>query len=65
MAGYVEAIGKGVSQFKKGDRVAGVHEMMTPGGAFAEHGIVKSFAAFRIPDETSFEEVCWPAPSAE
>lgn len=55
IAGYVEAVGEGVSNFKKGDRVAAFHEMMTPGGSYAQYAIAWEHTTFHIPDKTSFE----------
>jgi len=56
MAGTVAAVGKGVWEFKVGDRVAGFHEMVTPSGSFAEYAVAHDYATFRIPDTVSFEE---------
>ncbi|EGO00360.1 hypothetical protein SERLA73DRAFT_122396 [Serpula lacrymans var. lacrymans S7.3] len=56
VAGTVEAIGADVTTFKIGDRVAGFHKMLTPGGAYAEYAIVPAHTAFSIPDNISFEE---------
>jgi len=38
-AGIVEAVGDKVSDFSKGDRVAGFHEMGSPGGTYGNHRI--------------------------
>lgn len=56
MAGYVEKVGKNVTEFKPGDRVAAFHEMMKPWGAFAEYGIAHAHTTFHIPLNVSFEE---------
>lgn len=56
MAGTVEAVGEGVVGFRKGDRVAAFHEMMTPHGAFAEYAVAPYHTTFHIPDSTSYEE---------
>jgi NADPH:quinone reductase len=56
VAGYIDAVGPGVDEFRKGDRVAGFHVIRGPSGAFAEYAIVPSHTAFHIPPETSFEE---------
>jgi hypothetical protein len=37
VAGFVHAVGEGVTEFHVGDRVAAFHEMRTPHGAFAEY----------------------------
>lgn len=52
----MEAVGENVVGFKKGDRVAAFHEMMTPHGAFAEYAIAPYYTTFHIPNSTSFEE---------
>lgn len=57
IAGIVEAIGDNVIEFKKGDRVAAFHEMMTPNGSFAEYAMAWDYTTFHLPDMTSFEEV--------
>ncbi|KAM0334406.1 hypothetical protein ACHAQA_001432 [Verticillium albo-atrum] len=56
IAGYVEAVGEGVTGFRPGDRVAAFHQMMTPRGSYAEYSVAAAKAAFRLPDATSFEE---------
>ncbi|PYH94576.1 quinone oxidoreductase [Aspergillus ellipticus CBS 707.79] len=56
IAGEVVEVGKDVVEFKKGDRVAAFHEMLTPGGSFAEYAVAWSHTTFHLPHETSFEE---------
>ncbi|OBT69108.1 hypothetical protein VE03_01375 [Pseudogymnoascus sp. 23342-1-I1] len=56
IAGVVEAVGENVRLFKKGDRVAAFHEMMTPGGSFAEYAIAWEHTTIHIPDKLSFED---------
>lgn len=56
IAGIVEAVGDGVSEFQKGDRVAAFHEMVTPHGSYAEYAISWAHTTFRLPPQTSFEE---------
>ncbi|KAJ5110481.1 hypothetical protein N7532_001016 [Penicillium argentinense] len=56
IAGYVEAVGEGVSSFKKGDKVAAFHEMMTAGGSYAEYAIAWEHTTFHLTEKTSFEE---------
>ena len=52
LAGVVDEVGAGVTQFKVGDRVLG-----SPGlGAFAERAAVPSRGVWRMPDAMSFEE---------
>lgn len=55
IAGYVEAVGEGVAQFRKGDRVAAFHEMMTAHGSYAEFAIAWEGSTFHVPGGTSFE----------
>ena len=57
IAGIIEAVGENVTEFKKGDRVAAFHEMMTPHGSFAEYAIAWAHTTFHLPKKTSFEEV--------
>jgi NADPH2:quinone reductase len=55
-AGYVHEVGEGITEFKKGDRVAGFHEMLKPGGSYAEYAVLWSHTTFHIPEGISFEE---------
>lgn len=56
MAGTIESVGEGVTEFKVGDRVAAFHEMRTEWGSFAEYGIAWAHTTFHIPSNVSFEE---------
>ncbi|KAI8654499.1 PKS-ER domain-containing protein [Fusarium keratoplasticum] len=56
VAGIIEAVGAGVSEFKPGDRVAGMHEIGTAHGSFAEFAITPASTTFHIPDNVTFEE---------
>lgn len=56
ISGIVEAVGLDVKDFRPGDRVAALHEMMAPGGSYAEYGLGWEFATFRLPFNISFEE---------
>lgn len=56
IAGYVAALGEGVIGFKKGDRVAAFHEMMSPHGSFAEYAIAWDYSTFHLPESVKFEE---------
>lgn len=51
VAGVVREVGEGVSGFAPGDRVIG----MLPFGAFAERAVVPAAAAWRMPEDMSFE----------
>jgi NADPH:quinone reductase-like Zn-dependent oxidoreductase len=54
-AGIVHEVGEGVYEFRPGDRVAAMHEMKTPGGSYAEHGVSPAYTTFKLPDNTSFQ----------
>ncbi|KAL8843367.1 MAG: hypothetical protein Q9176_001980 [Flavoplaca citrina] len=56
IAGVVHQVGRNVYEFKPGDRVAAFHEMMAPGGSFAEYAVSWAHTTFHIPNHTSFEE---------
>ncbi|KAI3338137.1 GroES-like protein [Ustulina deusta] len=56
IAGVVHEVGENVYEFKPGDRVAAFHEMMTPGGSYAEYAVAWQHTTFHIPEHTSFEE---------
>ncbi len=55
MAGIVEAVGPNVFEFKPGDRVAGFHEIRTPGAAYAEYALARQHTTFHLPASTTFE----------
>ena len=56
VGGIVEAVGAKVKDFRKGDRVAGFHEMDTPRGTYAEYTVCPAHTVFHIPSSMSFEE---------
>ncbi|KAI8629610.1 GroES-like protein [Xylariaceae sp. FL1651] len=56
IAGIVHEVGENVTEFSPGDRVAAFHEMMTPGGSYAEYAIAWQHTTFHIPKHTTFEE---------
>lgn len=56
VGGIVEAVGRSVRDFKKGDRVAGFHEMDTERGTYAEYSVCPANTVWHIPDSMSFEE---------
>ena len=56
MAGVVHSIGKGVYEFKPGDRVAALHAFGTENGSFAEYAVAPDWTTFHIPHNVSFEE---------
>ena len=55
MAGFVHAVGSGVTEFKPGDRVAAFHQMGTPNGTYAEYAIAWDYTTFHIPDKITIE----------
>ncbi|KAJ9136989.1 GroES-like protein [Coniochaeta hoffmannii] len=55
VAGFVEAVGSGVSEYKAGDRVAAFHRMGEEHGTYAEFTIVPVSTTFRLPPNVSFE----------
>jgi NADPH:quinone reductase-like Zn-dependent oxidoreductase len=55
IAGIVHSVGSNVWEFKKGDRVASFHEMMAPGGSFAEYAVGWQHTTFHLPNNLSFE----------
>ena len=44
------------SEFHVGDRVAAMHPMISPGGAYAEYAIAPLNTVFKIPEKVSDEE---------
>lgn len=56
IAGTVHSVGTNVFEFAPGDRVASFHEMMKPGGSFAEYAVGWAHTTFKIPAKTSFED---------
>lgn len=56
IAGVVHEVGANVTEFKPGDRVMAFHEMMTPGGSYAEYAIAWAHTTAHIPKTTTFEE---------
>ena len=60
IAGVVHAVGSNVVEFRPGDRVAAFHQMMSPGGSYAEYAVSPSHCTFHIPKNTTFEGICYP-----
>ncbi|PYI09778.1 GroES-like protein [Aspergillus sclerotiicarbonarius CBS 121057] len=56
IAGVVVKTGRNVVEFKEGDRVAAFHEMLTPGGSYAEYAVAWAHTTFHLPEGVSFEE---------
>ena len=55
IAGYVEAVGEGVRNFRKGDKVAAFHQMGSPHGSYGEYAIAWEYTTFHLTEKTSFE----------
>lgn len=55
IAGYIEAVGQGVTGFHKGDKVAALHQMLAPHGSFAEFAVAWATSTFHLPAALSFE----------
>ena len=55
ISGIVHEVGENVVEFKKGDRVAAFHEMLTPGGSYAEYAVAWKHTTFFLPKKISFE----------
>jgi NADPH:quinone reductase len=56
IAGIVETVGDSVTTSKPGDRVAALHQLGAPFGAYAEYSLVKDFACFHLPDNMGWEQ---------
>ncbi|KAF8847307.1 GroES-like protein [Acephala macrosclerotiorum] len=56
IAGIVHSIGKGVYEFKPGDRVVAFHEVETENGSFAEYAVAPDWTTFHLPHNVAFEE---------
>ena len=53
IAGFVEAVGDEVTEFRKGDRVAAF--LGFSGGGFAEYAVAEAYTTFFLPAKTSFQ----------
>ncbi|ROV86803.1 hypothetical protein VMCG_10853 [Cytospora schulzeri] len=56
IAGIVHQVGANVTEFKPGDRVMAFHEMLAPGGSYAEYALAWQHTTAHIPEKTTFEE---------
>ena len=56
LAGIVVATGSGVFELNVGDRVAALHELGSPYGAFAQYALVDDFACIKLPAHITFEQ---------
>jgi NADPH2:quinone reductase len=55
-SGVVEAAGSAVRRFRKGDRVAGFHQMGTPRGTYAEYAVCPQHTVLHIPATMGHDE---------
>lgn len=55
ISGIVHEVGEHVSEFKPGDRVFAFHEMMQPGGSYAEYAVSWSATTAHLPAHVSFQ----------
>jgi len=53
IAGFVEAVGEGVTEFRVGDRVAAFLNM--EGGGYAEYAVARAHTTFFLPKNVSFQ----------
>lgn len=56
IAGVVPSGGSNAVEFEPRDRVAAFHEMVAPGGSFAEYAVGWDHATFPISKKTTFED---------
>ena len=56
MFSTVSEVGSAVTSFRKGDKVAGFHEMDTPNGTYAEYAVCPEQTVFHLPESLSYEE---------
>lgn len=63
MSGIVEQVGYEVYEFSEGDRVAAVHPVLAPGGAYAEFATAPVNLCFHVPHNVSMEGMFFLIPS--
>jgi NADPH2:quinone reductase len=56
ISGVIHAVGEGVTEFKPGDRVIAFHEMMKPGGSYAEYAVAWAYVTAHLAPNVSFQE---------
>lgn len=52
----MHSVGKGVYEFKPGDRVAAMHRAGKENGSYAEYSVAPDWTTFHIPQHVTFEE---------
>ena len=55
ISGVVHEVGDNVSEFKPGDRVFAFHEMLKPGGSYAEYALSWAATTAHLPQHISFQ----------
>jgi NADPH:quinone reductase len=55
MSGVVESVGENVYEFRRGDRIAAAHPLLTPYGTYAEYSTAPADTCFLIPPNITFE----------
>jgi NADPH:quinone reductase len=55
IAGFVEKVGAYTIGFKKGDKVAAFHQMLSPHGSWAEYAIAWEYTTCHLPPEVALE----------
>lgn len=58
ISGVVHEVGENVNEFKPGDRVIAFHEMLAPGGSYAEYALSWDHTTCLLPPHISFEGQC-------
>jgi NADPH2:quinone reductase len=56
VAGFVEDVGEGVTEFRRGDRVAALTTLS--GGGYAEYCVAPALTTFFLPQTTTFKGWC-------
>ena len=56
IAGTIHEVGDGVSEFKVGDRVTAFHQMLSPGGSYAEYALAWASTTAYLPSNIGFKE---------
>ena len=58
-AGFIEALGEGVTEFHVGDRV-GAFSTFAAGGSYVEYAVAPALTTFSLPQKTSFQDLLSP-----
>ena len=63
VAGFVEQVGEGVTEFRRGDRVAAL-TLFAVGGGYAEYAVAPALTTFFLPETTTFRGWCFFFPAS-